>query len=69
MKGLEFCVAHLSIIFFAVKSWNFAGLICLFFFFFLLHFVIFRSEFKPSTVLVLQSRPKVRLALLVILLI
>ena len=31
MKGLEFCVARLSIIFFAVKSWNFAGLICLLF--------------------------------------
>ena len=28
-KGLEFKVACLSTMFFAVKSWNFVGLICL----------------------------------------
>ena len=30
-KGLEFKAAHLSIMFFVVKFWNFVGLICLLF--------------------------------------
>ena len=39
-KGLELSVACLSIMFFAVKSWNFVGLICLSFAGFFLDFFL-----------------------------